>query len=104
MQRHRAADRLRYRPKLVDAVAMIAVGMGDDHPIEAADIGRKQLLAKVGTTIDEHAFAGAFDQDRSAQPSIARLIRIALAPLVPDLRDAGRRPAAEDPDLHAAAC
>ena len=69
----------------------------------AADLGREQLLAKVRPAIDQDPLAAALDQDRGAQARIARLVRVALAPVVADLRDAGRRPAAEDPDLHAAA-
>ena len=70
-------------------------------PSRRSDLGREQLLAKVRSAIDEHSLAGAFDQDRGAQAWIARLVGIALAPVVPDLRHAGRRPAAENPDLHA---
>ena len=60
---HGTANRLRYRPKLVDAVAMVAVRMGDDDPVETADAGGKQLLAKVGPAVHEQALVRAFDQD-----------------------------------------
>ena len=49
------------------------------------------------------ALAGAFDQDRRAQPIIARFGGIAAAPVIADLRDAGRRAATEDPKLHPSA-
>src|SRR5207253_7905801 len=79
IKRHRTTGRLGYRPKLVDAVAMIAVGVGDDHAVERADASSKQLLAQVGTAIDQDAFAGAFDQDRRAQALIPGLAGITLA-------------------------
>jgi hypothetical protein len=75
-------------------VAVIAMGMGDDHAVEAADFRRQQLLAQVRTAVDQHALAGALDEDRAPQAIIARLLRIAQPPLVPDLGDASRRPAA----------
>ena len=50
----------------------------------------------------EHGLAGTLDQDRGPEAPVPRLAGIAQAPFVPDLRDAGRRPAAEDADLHAA--
>ena len=80
---------------------MIAVRVSDDDAGELLDLRGEQLLPKVGPAIDQHALAGALDQDRGAQARVARLGGIALAPLVPDLRHAGRRAAAEDPDLHA---
>ena len=64
-------------------MAMVAMGVGDDHAVEAADLGREQLLAKVGPAIDEHALAGAFDQDRRAQAVIARLSGIAWPQSLP---------------------
>src|SRR5579864_1374665 len=65
VERRRAAKRLRNRPKLVDPVAMVAVGVGDDDPVKSADIGGKKLLAKVRPAIDQHSFAGAVDQNRT---------------------------------------
>ena len=72
---------LRHRPKLVDAVAMVAMRMGDDDAVEAADVRREQLLAKVRPAIDQQALAGAFDQDRGAQAAIARLGRDRNGPI-----------------------
>ncbi len=100
MERHRPADRLRDRAQLVDPVAMVAVVVGDDHAAELADLGGKQLRAKVGPAVDQHPFAVAFDQDRGAQPVVARLGGVALAPVIADPRHAGRSPAAEDADFH----
>ena len=99
VERQRAIDRLRDRPELVDPVAMVAMGVRDDDAVETAHFGSQQLLPKIGPAIDEHALAAAFDQDRGSQPIIARLGGIALAPVVADLRNPGRRPAAENSNL-----
>src|SRR4029453_12129878 len=98
---HRAADRRRNRPKLIDTVAVIAVRMGDDDGIEAPDLGTKQLLAQVRSAIDEHALPAAFDENRRAQPKVSRLGRIAESPIIADLRNTGGRPTAENADFHA---
>jgi hypothetical protein len=42
---------------------MIAVSVRDDYAVEAPDLDCKQLLAKVGPAIDQHAFAGTLNQD-----------------------------------------
>ncbi len=60
---HGTANRLRYRPKLVYAVAMVAVRMSDDDSVETADTGGKQLLAKVWATVDEQALVRAFNEN-----------------------------------------
>src|SRR4051812_44322297 len=52
MKRDWTADCLRPRPKLVDPMAVVAMGMGDDDRVETIAAGCKQLLAKIGTTID----------------------------------------------------
>ena len=48
VDRDRPFDRLSNRPELIDAVAMVAVRVGDDHAIEPTDLRGKQLLAKSG--------------------------------------------------------
>src|SRR4051812_11326417 len=83
-------------------MTMVTVGVGDDDAIEPVHLRGEQLLAKVRAAIDQHALAGALDQDRRPQAIIARLTGIALAPFVPDLRHARRGAAAEDTNLHAA--
>src|SRR5689334_8152386 len=102
VERHGTVENLRQRPKLADAVNMVAMVMGDYHRIDATDMRRQQLLAKVWTAIDEDVIAPTLHQDRGPQAVVARLGRIALPPFIADLRDPGRRPAAEDPYLHAA--
>src|SRR6476646_8705298 len=75
----------------------------DDHPVEPVHLRRQQLLSQVGPAIDQHPLAAAFHENRAAQARVSRFGGIALAPFVTDLRDSGRCPAAENPDLHAAA-
>src|SRR4051794_33962151 len=81
---------------------MVAMGVRDDDTVETGNLRSAQLLATVGTTIAEHALATAFDHDRGPGPLVARCVSVALAPFVPNLRHAGRRPTAENSDLHAA--
>src|SRR5207253_6593456 len=104
MQRHCVAQRRGDRPQVVETVAMIAMIVGDNHRVDPAQVGSEQLLTKVGAAIDQHPLPSAFDQDRRAQARVARLVRVALAPFITDLRDPGRRPATEDPDFHAGLC
>jgi hypothetical protein len=63
MERHRTADRLRDRAQFVDAVAMIAVRVGHDDPVELADASGEQLLPEIRTAIDEHALAGTLGKN-----------------------------------------
>jgi hypothetical protein len=76
--------------------------MCDDDAREAAYPGTEELLTKIGTAIDKHVLAGAFDQDRGPEARIAGLVRIAHAPFVADLRDTSGCPAAQYANFHAA--
>ena len=104
VNRHGSAQGLRDRPQLIDPVTMIAVGVGDDYSLELSHSRCEQLLTKVGPAVDEYLTAGALHQDRRAQARIARLCGIAFPPLIADLGDSGRSPAAEDPKLHPPPC
>ena len=101
MKRHGTADGRGHRPKLVDPVTMVAVGVGHDHAVDPRDFGREQLLTKIGPAVDEHPLPAALHQDRGAKAGVAWLLRVALAPFVADLGNAGRRPAAQNADFHA---
>ena len=68
---------------------MVAVRVGDDHAFEHTSLGSKQLLAQIRAAIDQHALAGALDQDRGAKVMVSRLVGIALTPLIADLRHPG---------------
>ena len=98
--RYRAFECLGHGAKLVDTVAMVAMGMRNDDGRQSVDVRREKLLAKVRTAIDQDVLAGAFDHDRRSQAPIARFLRVATAPFIADLRHAGGRTAAEDPKLH----
>lgn len=87
---------LRNRPKLIDAVAMVGVIMGNDNGIHFSDTGSQKLRPDVRPTIDEEPFSIAFQQQAAAQTAISRLIWIAFAPVGSDPGDTGRRAAAED--------
>ncbi len=69
-------------------MAMIAVRVGDNHAVELAYFGLEQLLAKIRPAIDEHALSRALYEDGGSQAVVAWFVRIALAPVVPDLRNA----------------
>ena len=60
-----AADCLRDRPQLIDAVTMIAMRMGNDDAFKASNVGGQKLLAKVRPAVDQHPLAGTFDEDRA---------------------------------------
>ena len=79
---------------------MVGVRVGQQHAVEVAHVGADQLLADVGSDVDQHgrhaAVAGALDQQRAAAAAVARIGRIAGAPPLPDARHAGGRAAAED--------
>src|SRR4029078_4606611 len=76
VKRHRAVDRLRHGPKLVDAGAMVAMRVRDDDAAKLPPLRCKKLLAKVGPAVDQDPLTGAFDEDRGPQASIARLLRV----------------------------
>src|SRR4051812_10155936 len=86
--------------KIVDAVAMIGMVVGPDHPVDAGDVDVEQLLAKVRPRIDQDPGLVVGDEDGNPAPAVPGVGRIALAPVVADAGDAARRAAAEDGDLH----
>jgi hypothetical protein len=44
-------------------MAVIAMGVSDQHGIQASDLRREQLLPKVGPAIDQQALARTFDEE-----------------------------------------
>src|SRR5688500_16138030 len=102
MERYWALQHLRQGAQVVDPVAMVGMIMGDDQPVDPADITVEQLLAKVRAAIDQKGFAGAVEDDRRPCTAIARLVGVAFAPLIADFRHPGRRAAPEDADFHTA--
>src|SRR4030095_8959240 len=85
VDRNGPTDCLGDRPQFVDAVDVVAMVMGCNDGMETIDIRIEQLLAQVRAAIDQNPFAIAFDEDRRTEPSVARLFRIALTPLISDL-------------------
>ena len=82
----------------MDVIAMV---VSDDDRVEPPDLSRKELLAEIRPAIDQDVRAAAFDQDRRAQAAVARLRGVALAPVIADFGDTGRRPAAQYADFQA---
>jgi hypothetical protein len=56
-------DGLRDGPKLVDAMAMIAMRVSDDYGVEAPDLCCQQLLPEIRSAIDQDAISRAFDEN-----------------------------------------
>ena len=81
---------------------MVGMVVGPDHRVDVADIGVEQLLAQVGAGVDQdprRRRGSTRIETRAA--AVARLGRVAVAPVIADPRHAGRRAAAEHPQLHA---
>src|SRR4051812_32542534 len=57
IKRNRGTQRLRDRPQLVDPVTMIAVGVRHDQAIELSNLCVEQLLAQIGSAINQHPLA-----------------------------------------------
>ena len=97
--------------QVVDAVHVIGMGMGIDHALQLAHIRIQQLRAQVGRGVDQHTGHAmrcfALDQQRAAPPTVARLVRVAIAPVAAKAGHAARRSAAQDDEAqlcHQAAC
>src|SRR4249919_3357486 len=103
VKRYRLAAVCGDLPQIVDAVAMVGMVVRHQHTIERPYACRQQLLPEVRPAIDQQPQARAFKQDGGPCSAVSGVAGIALAPVISDPRHAGRRPAAEDPDLHVAA-
>jgi hypothetical protein len=88
--------------QLVDAMHVVGMVVGVEHAVRALDAGGQRLHAQIRTTIDEHAGGAVFDVDRGAIAAVARIVRIALAPLVSQPRHAARGATAENRHFHRA--
>src|SRR5262245_53605019 len=103
MKRNWPSDQVRNLAKIVNSMAMVGMIVGDNDMIYPVNVGREQLFAHVRPAIDEHPRRTAFHQYRGARPPVSRIIRVTATPVISDPRHAGRCPAAQDPDFHAAA-
>ena len=111
MDRHALPGRDGKPAQIVDAMYVIGVRMRIEHRVDAPDPGRDHLLAEIGTGVDDDRRAPAgsgdlLDKQRRAASAVARLGRVAGAPVARDARHARRRCATEHreatPDLHLA--
>ena len=49
--------------KIVDAMTMIGMIVGNDHPVDIDNLGRQQLLTQIRSAVDEQPLALALDED-----------------------------------------
>ena len=91
---------------LVQAGDVVGMGMGIEDGVDPADAGGQELGAQVGRGVHQHPIAlRALDHDRRAAAPVARLPRVAHAPVAPPVRaaqhrHAGGAAAAQDDDAH----
>ena len=95
----------RHHAQIVDAVHMIGVVMGVEHPVDPAHIGVEQLLPQVRRSVDQDGGdtirSFALHEQRAAQAPVLRLGGIARAPAIADARRTARGAAAENGDFQA---
>ena len=89
---------------------MVGMGMGDQHGIKPGHPGGQKLGADIRAWVDQQPRSiGGLDQRRGAGAAVARLLRVACAPIAglvitADIGHAGRWAGAEEahPQIHAA--
>src|SRR2546428_12909120 len=86
--------------KIIYAVKMIGMRVGQYHRVEPRRAGVEHLLAQIGRGVDQERLAAAFHQERAAPPGVARIGRVAAAPVRADRRHAPGGAAAEQGCLH----
>ena len=82
-------------PKVVDAVGVVGVLVGEQHPIKGFDSGIEQLDPHVGRSIDQYCGGPAAgplapEQNRAAAAVVPGVFRIACPPMAADARHAAR--------------
>ena len=104
----RAAARIGHGAQLVEAVAVIGVGVGEQDRVDRPGPAVKQLGAQVGRGVDEQGGAPLLHQNRHPAAPVARMVRIADAPVAArgavGEGDAAGAAATENGDLHAGDC
>jgi len=75
---------------------MVRMAVRDNDRIEIPDPRIQKLQSDVRAAIGQHPLSSAFDEQGATGTAVPRLIRVALAPIGPNPRNAGGRPAAED--------
>jgi hypothetical protein len=70
--------------KVIDAVGMVGMRVGEEYSVEPIDFGVEKLLAQIGRGIDQCSRntgpATALDQKRSPAAAVLGIGRIAIAP------------------------
>jgi hypothetical protein len=79
---------------------MIGMGMGVDHPVQPPDAGIEKLLAQIGRGVDQDgglpALVKALHQHGTAAAGVARLVRVAIAPMAAETGNTAGGAAAEN--------
>ena len=83
---------------------MVCMVMRPENRVDVADVVGEQLRAQIGGGVDEYALSGiVFNYDRHARAAVARLERVAFAPVIADPRHPSRGARPEHPEFHAEA-
>src|ERR1700737_969362 len=86
--------------KIVDAVGLIGMFMGQKHGVEVVDVSGDQLLAQIGRSIDQDSrhsvVPGPFGEQRAAAAAVFRIPGIARPPAERGTRNAGGGSATEN--------
>jgi hypothetical protein len=91
-----------YLPKVIEAVDVVGMVVGDEDVVDTPHPGGDQLLAEVGPGIDQQPLFADRRQRGGAQPAVLRLGRIGAAPIVADPRHPGTGAGSKDAELHRA--
>ena len=93
-----------HHPEIIDPMTVIRMVMRPEDRVYLGYVIGKKLGAQVGRSVDKHPFARVvLDNDRNARAPVPRVSRVALAPVIPDARHAGRRTGAKHQQFHATA-
>ena len=68
------------RPQIIESGNMVRMRMGDQDSINLLQRQWQQLVANVGTAINENGGCFCFNQYRAALTPVAGVLRIAFAP------------------------
>ncbi|MEZ5836851.1 MAG: hypothetical protein R3D03_14125 [Geminicoccaceae bacterium] len=79
---------------------VIGMGMGVDQGGDAGDAGGQALIAQVGACVEQHLFAGGFEEDAAAAAAVARIANGRQRSRIRSA-DAGTRAASQNGNSHA---
>ena len=93
-----------HHPQIIDTMAVVCMVMRPENRVDLADVVGEQLRAQIGGGVDEYALSRiVFDYDRHARAAVARLERVAFAPVIADPRHPGRGARPKHSEFHAEA-